>query len=151
MQIEWSLKKFSDLSPYEIYAILQLRNEVFVVEQNCVFQDADDKDQASYHLQGTWQQKLVAYTRIVPPGVIYTEASIGRVVTSPAIRRKSAGRLLMEKSIKAVYDVCGTGAIKIGAQLYLRNFYESFGFLPISDTYLEDGIPHIYMQKNALS
>jgi ElaA protein len=151
MQIDWTLKKFSELTPYEVYQILQLRNEVFVVEQNCVFQDADDKDQESYHLQGCWEGKLVAYTRIVPPGVIYEEASIGRVITSPSIRKKSAGKQLMEKSIEALYSVCGIGPIKIGAQLYLRNFYQSFGFVQISDAYLEDGIPHIYMLKEALS
>ncbi len=151
MQINWSLKTFGELSPYEVYAILQLRNEVFVVEQNCVFQDADDKDQESYHLMGIWEGKLAAYTRIVPPGVIYSEASIGRVITSPAVRNKSAGKQLMAQSIEALYSVFGVAPIKIGAQLYLQRFYQSFGFVQISDTYLEDGIPHIYMLKDPLS
>ena len=147
MQIQWKLKKFSELSPYELYAILQLRNEVFVVEQNCVFQDADDKDQDSYHLSGYKNDKLVAYTRLVPPGLIYDEASIGRVITSPSVRREGAGKLLMQESIDRAYELFGINPIKIGAQLYLKRFYESFGFIQISDTYLEDGIPHIYMLK----
>jgi ElaA protein len=149
MQIQWILKTFEDLTPHELYAILQLRNEVFVVEQNCVFQDADDKDQESYHLMGFAGNKLAAYTRLVPPGVSYTEASIGRVVTSPAVRRSGAGRELMKQSIDTCRELFGNGPIKIGAQLYLKSFYESFGFRQISDVYLEDGIEHIYMRKEA--
>ncbi|MCW3074702.1 MAG: family N-acetyltransferase [Flaviaesturariibacter sp.] len=151
MQIHWTLKKFSELTPYEVYHVLQLRNEVFVVEQACVFQDADDKDQESSHLLGLRDEKLVAYTRIVPAGVIYNEASIGRVVTSPSVRGSGAGKLLMAQSIESLYSVCGIVPIKIGAQLYLRNFYQSFGFVQISETYLEDGIPHIHMLKNVAS
>jgi ElaA protein len=147
MQIQWLLKKFEDLSPYELYAILQLRNEVFVVEQNCIFQDADDKDQASYHLMGFVNNKLIAYTRIVPPGEIYEQASIGRVVTSLSIRKSGAGKELMQQSIDAVYKLFGVQPIKIGAQLYLKRFYKSFGFEQVSDVYLEDGIEHIYMMK----
>ena len=105
MQIQWLLKRFEQLSPYQVYAILQLRNEVFVVEQACVFQDADDKDQHSYHLMGFDDNKLVAYTRIVPPGVIYKQASIGRVVTSPSVRNKGAGKALMQQSIQSRYNL----------------------------------------------
>jgi ElaA protein len=148
MQIQWLLKKFEDLKPFQLYAILQLRNEVFVVEQNCVFQDADDKDQNSYHLMGFVHNKLVAYTRLVPPGEIYLEPSIGRVVTSPVIRKSGAGRELMKRSIKEVYRLFGTRPIKIGAQLYLKKFYESLGFQQESEIYLEDGIDHIYMVKS---
>jgi ElaA protein len=147
MQIEWRLKQFGDLTPHELYAILQLRIEVFVVEQYCVFQDADDKDQGSHHLMGWQDNKLVAYTRLVPPGYIYDQASIGRVVTSPAVRRYGAGKQLMQQSINAAYQLFGTGPIKIGAQFYLKKFYESFGFQQTSEIYLEDGIEHIYMQK----
>jgi ElaA protein len=147
MHLQWSQKKFADLSPYQLYAILQLRNEVFVVEQNCVFQDADDKDQESHHLMGFLDNKLVAYTRLVPPGLIYPEMSIGRVITSGTVRRLGAGRELMNQSIDQCYRLFGTGPIKIGAQLYLKGFYESFGFRQISDVYLEDGIEHIYMRK----
>ena len=148
MQIHWTLKKFEELTPHQLYAVLQLRIEVFVVEQNCPFQDADDKDQASYHLLGYVNNKLVAYTRLVPPGVSYDEPSIGRVVTSPSVRRTGAGKELMRESIQKVYDLFGKQPIKIGAQLYLKNFYESLGFAQIGESYLEDGIPHIYMRKN---
>lgn len=147
MQIEWLLKKFEELTPYQLYAILQLRSEVFVVEQNCVFLDADDKDQDSYHLMGFDNNKLVAYTRLVPPGKIYEQASIGRVVTSPLVRKSGTGKELMKQSIDEVYNLFGVQPIKIGAQLYLKQFYGSFGFEQVSDVYLEDGIEHIYMIK----
>jgi ElaA protein len=94
---------------------------------------------------GFGDSKLVAYTRLVPPGIIYPQVSIGRVVTSPAVRRSGAGRELMKKSIHHCYDLFGKSPIKIGAQLYLKRFYESFGFQQVSDVYLEDGIEHIYM------
>jgi ElaA protein len=148
MQIEWTLKKFYELTPYDLYAALQLRNEVFVVEQNCVFQDADDKDQACYHLLGYTGNKLVAYTRLVPPYVIYKEPSIGRVVTSPSVRGTGAGKDLMKESITTAYQLFGAVPLKIGAQLYLKKFYESFGFIQIGEGYIEDGIPHIYMLKH---
>lgn len=148
MQIQWIVKKFEALTPYQLYAILQLRNEVFVVEQNCVFQDADDKDQDSYHLMGFLDNKLIAYTRLVPPGLIYPEMSIGRVVTSPSVRRSGAGRELMKQSINHCHNLFGDGTIKIGAQFYLKSFYESLGFKQVSTIYLEDGIEHIYMLLN---
>ncbi|MGZ3938882.1 MAG: GNAT family N-acetyltransferase [Flavisolibacter sp.] len=145
MPIQWVLKKFDELSPHQVYAILQLRSEVFVVEQNCVFQDADDKDQNSYHLMGFEDSKLVAYTRLVPAGEIYEQPSIGRVVTSSSVRGTGAGRELMKESITYCESLFGSQRIKIGAQLYLEKFYESFGFQRVSDVYLEDGIEHIYM------
>ena len=143
--IAWQLKKFEELSPFELYAILQLRNEVFVVEQNCVFQDADDKDQPSHHLAGWMDNRLAAYTRLVPPGVAYALPSIGRVVTSPASRREGIGQELMRRSITAIHELYGDISVKIGAQLYLKKFYESFGFQQTSAVYLEDGIEHIEM------
>ena len=151
MQIQWLIKKFESLTPYQLYAILQLRNAVFVVEQNCVFQDADDKDQNSFHLMGFDDNHLVAYTRLIPPGEFYKEASIGRVVTSPLVRRAGAGRELMQQSIDHLYQLFGLQPIKIGAQLYLKKFYESFGFKQSGDIYLEDGIEHIHMIKNTES
>ena len=147
MQIQWTVKKFNELTPHEVYAALQLRNEVFVVEQNCVFQDADDKDQDSFHLLGYHSDKLVAYTRLVPPGVIYEEPSIGRVVTSPSVRGTGSGKELMKESIKRCYELFDVKPIKIGAQLYLKKFYEGFDFHQVSEPYLEDGIPHIYMLR----
>ena len=145
--LNWSYKNFNELLPEELYAILQLRNEVFVVEQNCVFQDADDKDQPSLHLMGWREHKLVAYTRIVPPGLSYKEPSIGRVVTSAQERGKGTGHELMMVSINKVHELYGVGNIKIGAQLYLKKFYESHGFMQTGDVYLEDGIDHIEMTK----
>jgi ElaA protein len=147
MNINWTIKKFEELTPAELYAILQLRSEVFVVEQNCVFQDMDNKDQGCYHLMGWADDKLIAYTRLVPPGVAYPLASIGRVVTSPSVRNTGSGRLLMQKSIDEMYNLFGQKPIKIGAQLYLHKFYSSFGFKQTSDVYLEDNIEHIEMIK----
>jgi ElaA protein len=116
-----------------------------VVEQNCVYQDADDKDQLSLHFCGWDNKRLVAYTRIIPPGIAYTEASIGRVVTSPAYRKTGAGRQLMQESIGRTFSQFNCTTIKIGAQLYLTKFYQSFGFVQNSEEYSEDGIPHIEM------
>lgn len=145
MQIKWILKAFEELSVYELYSILQLRNEVFVVEQNCVYQDADNKDQKSLHVCGWNGNNLAAYARIIPQGISYPEASIGRVLTAPAYRRTGAGRELMKTSIRLTLETFNCTEIKIGAQVYLTNFYQSLGFKPSSSEYLEDGIPHIEM------
>lgn len=144
---DWILKKFVELTPHELYAIIKLRNEVFVVEQNCVFQDADDKDQPSYHLMGMNKDKIVAYSRIVPPGIAYKEPSIGRVVSSPSLRSTGMGKELMTQSIESLYKLFGNTPIKIGAQVYLLKFYASHGFTSTGDIYLEDGIEHITMLK----
>ncbi|MEP6512298.1 MAG: GNAT family N-acetyltransferase [Parafilimonas sp.] len=134
------------MTQLELYKILQLRNEVFVVEQNCVYLDADNKDQSCYHLAGSDGDLLVAYTRLMPAGIAYKkEASIGRVVTSAAYRNTGIGRILMQKSIEQCRLLFNDARIKIGAQLYLQSFYESFGFKQLSDIYLEDGIEHIEM------
>ncbi|HRF19791.1 MAG TPA: GNAT family N-acetyltransferase [Chitinophagaceae bacterium] len=145
--MEWILKKFEELTPHELYTIMQLRNEVFVVEQNCVYQDADNKDRYSFHLMGWKEDKLIAYTRLIPAGTAYAEPSIGRVVTSPSARGTGAGRELMEYSIDTIYKLFGKQPIRIGAQLYLKKFYSSIGFEPTGDIYLEDGIEHIEMVK----
>ena len=145
--MQWILKKFDELSGAELYAILQLRNEVFVVEQNCVYQDLDNKDQLSHHLMGWQNEKLVAYTRIVQPGISYEEPSIGRVVTSPAVRRSGLGKELMEKTLDELYKLYGNIRVRIGAQLYLLEFYRSLGFEVVGDIYLEDGIEHTEMVK----
>jgi len=143
--ITWTLKKFDDLTPHELYAILQLRNEVFVVEQQCAFQDADNKDQISYHIMGMEAASLVAYTRLVPPGISYAEPAIGRVVTAAQVRGTGAGRQLMEYSITQCYALFGHCQIRIGAQVYLKKFYTSLGFRTDGEIYLEDGIQHIEM------
>jgi ElaA protein len=147
MNIKWVLKKFDDLSLHELYAILQLRNEVFAIEQNCVYPDLDNKDQSAFHLMGWNNEKLIAYSRIIPPGIVYPEPSIGRVATSPSARDEGIGKQLMVRSIEHIYNIYGKTPVRIGAQLYLIKFYSNFGFLPTSDVYLEDGIEHIEMVK----
>ncbi len=145
--IRFECSTFNELSPHHLYEILHLRNEVFVVEQNCVFQDADHKDQQAFHFMAFIDNDLAGYTRLLPKGLTYTEMSIGRVVTSPKYRKTGVGKELMKASIKKCYELFGEGPIKIGAQLYLKKFYESFGFEQIGEGYLEDCIPHIYMTK----
>ena len=145
MQLKWKLNYFKELSTEELYTILQLRNEVFVVEQNCVYQDADNKDSISFHLSGWNGVNLVAYCRILPPGVSYTEASIGRVVSSPQYRNRGYGKQLMNEAIIHTLAQFECNTIKISAQLYLQKFYEQLGFVKLSDSYLEDNIPHIEM------
>lgn len=141
-------KHFNDLSLQELYAMLRLRSEVFVVEQNCVFLDMDNKDQSCHHLLLWDDANLVACARLVPPGVSYTEMSIGRIVSNPAYRGTGAGRTLVATAIEACYRIFGQGTIKIGAQLYLEKFYGSFGFERIGEVYDEDGIDHIKMLKH---
>ncbi|SRR5579871_261302 len=143
--MEWICKKFDELTSHELYAILQLRNEVFVVEQNCVFQDADNKDQYCYHVMGWQENKLLAYSRILPPEISYSDSSIGRIVTSPNARGAGIGRELVQQSLRVLYNGFGRIPVRIGAQFHLKKFYESFGFIQTSDIYIEDNIPHIEM------
>jgi ElaA protein len=146
--LHWVFKPFHQLSVDELYQLLQLRSEVFVVEQNCVFQDMDNKDQHSHHLLGYSVNLLAAYTRIVPKGISYDDyPSIGRVVTSPKVRGEGRGKELMEESIRQLHHLYGPVSIKIGAQLYLKKFYESLGFEQCGHVYDEDGIDHIPMLR----
>ncbi|MFD2247167.1 GNAT family N-acetyltransferase [Pontibacter ruber] len=140
-------KAFNELSANELYDMLRVRSEVFVVEQNCVFLDMDDKDQLCHHILFYQDGTLVATARLVPPGVSYPEMSIGRIVTSPLVRGTGVGKVLVDMAIEECYRLFGTGPIKIGAQLYAKGFYESFGFVQSSDVYDEDGIDHIKMIK----
>lgn len=151
MKLNWILKKFEALTPYELYNIIWLRNEVFVVEQNCVYQDADYKDQKGWHLMGVDEDnKLMAYVRLLPKGVSYEkEPSIGRVVTNPAARGTGVGRELMQIAIQQCHELFGKTDIKIGAQFYLFKFYSSLGFKQTSEIYLEDNIEHIEMIRNS--
>ncbi|MEP6712525.1 MAG: GNAT family N-acetyltransferase [Ferruginibacter sp.] len=144
-QLTWDFKKFEELSADALYKILKLRSEIFVVEQNCVYLDMDDKDQQSFHLCGWIDEKLLAYARILPPGIAFTEPSIGRVSTHPSFRKNGAGKLLMRQAIEKTYAQFLSNSIKIGAQLYLQAFYANLGFTQTSEPYLEDGIPHIEM------
>jgi ElaA protein len=148
MEVTAVTKPFHELTPFEVYAILRLRNEVFVVEQNCVFQDADNKDQACHHLLLYKQNILVAYARLVPAGVAFTEMSIGRIITSPEVRGTGMGKVLMQHAITQLFKLFGSGPIRIGAQLYAIGFYENFGFEATGSIYDEDGIDHIEMIKS---
>jgi ElaA protein len=143
--VTWSCKNFTELSNQELYSILRLRNEVFIVEQNCPYQDLDNKDQKSWHLMGWKNDQLLAYTRLLPPGLSYAECSIGRVVSSPSARRTGIGKELMKVSIEECNRLFNHTPIRIGAQLYLLEFYKSFSFEPRGNIYLEDGIRHIEM------
>lgn len=147
--IEWRCKSFDQLTLMELYAILQLRAAVFVVEQTSIYQDLDGKDIKAAHFTGTHSGQVVAYTRLLPPGVSYKEPSIGRVVVAPSHRAFGLGRMLMKYSIEESYRRFGRNSIRISAQLYLKNFYNALGFEPVSDVYDEDGIPHIEMIKNS--
>ena len=147
--MNWAIKRFDELTLDELYNILQLRNEVFIVEQNCVYNDTDGKDRSAWHLMAIEDDKLVAYTRILPPGVSYHDPSIGRVVTSSSKRRSGLGKELMKRSIEACEKLFGKTSITLSAQVYLQSFYESLGFIVVGEEYLEDGIPHIKMLRKA--
>jgi len=144
-ELTWTYKSFNELTPQELYSILKLRSEVFVVEQNCVYLDTDNKDQSSFHLCGWNENDLVAYARILPPGLAFEEASIGRVVSNPKYRKTGSGRVLMQHAIEKTLSQFGISTIRIGAQLYLLSFYTSLGFKIAGPEYLEDGIPHVEM------
>lgn len=142
------VKSFEQLSVQELYDILQLRTAIFVVEQDCVYQDMDGKDQVALHVLGKEDGQLVAYTRIFEPGTYYEDASIGRVVTNNIARGKGYGREIMDASIQALEEASGKTSITISAQSYLRKFYRELGFKETGDEYLEDGIPHFKMVRN---
>jgi ElaA protein len=141
-------KTFKELTTDEIYAILQLRSEIFVVEQNCVYQDIDYKDQSALHILGYKDDKLVAYTRIFKPEDYFEYASIGRVLVKAEERHLKYGFDIMEASINAIAERYNETKIKISAQTYLIRFYNNLGFKEFGDGYLEDGIPHIRMLKD---
>jgi ElaA protein len=143
--LSWTCKEFEKLDLLELYDILQLRNAVFIVEQNCPYQDCDNKDIPALHLMGKENGKLLAYARLIPPGISYRESSIGRVVSSPDARGKGLGKQLMWECIQQIEKKFPSSSIRIGAQLYLEHFYTSFGFIRDSDVYLEDNIPHVEM------
>ena len=146
--MEFKVKSFSELTTDELYKILQLRSEVFVVEQDCVYQDLDFKDQKALHVIGIKNDTIIAYTRIFKPGDYFKEASIGRVVVDQKERKFGYGHDLMKASIKATQEKFNTQEITISAQVYLKKFYESHGFIKSGEEYLEDGIPHIEMIRN---
>ncbi|TGE27932.1 GNAT family N-acetyltransferase [Hymenobacter metallicola] len=148
MTLTWISKPFTDLTLRELHDALQLRAEVFIVEQNCAFQDIDGQDAAAHHLLGiTPEGQLAAYARLFAAGQCYEQVSIGRVVVSPAFRRYGLGKELMRTAIAHCEQLFGAQPIKIGAQQYLTKFYQGFGFEQQGEMYLEDGIPHIYMLR----
>ena len=146
--LEIKVKTFIELSTMELYDLLQLRSEVFVVEQDCVYQDIDGKDQKALHILGYTNEKLVAYTRVFKPGVYFEEASIGRVVVQENEREYKYGYDIMNASIEAIKNHYNITKIKISAQTYLKRFYNNLNFYEVGEEYLEDGIPHIAMIKS---
>lgn len=140
-------KTFQELSNLELYQILQLRTEVFVVEQQCVYQDMDGKDMKALHVIGKNDNDIIAYTRIFKPGDYMDHASIGRVVVKKPMREGGYGKVIMLASIKTIEDKLKETTIHLSAQTYLQKFYEELGFRAVGETYLEDDIPHILMIK----
>lgn len=147
MSLEFKIKRFNELTTLEVYEILQLRSEVFVVEQNCVYQDIDGKDEKAIHVSGYLNKQLAAYARLFQAGDYFELASIGRVVVSPKFRNLKLGHELMQEAIRQVQLQFNTTSIEISAQQYLEKFYQSQGFITISEMYLEDDIPHVRMKK----
>ena len=143
--MEILIKTFSELNTEELYEILQLRSEVFVVEQDCVYQDIDGKDQKGLHVLGRKDKKLVAYTRCFAPGIYFSEAAIGRVIVKASERKYGYGHDIMKASVDAIKKRFDTETIKLSAQTYLIKFYNTHGFQTTGEEYLEDGIPHIAM------
>lgn len=146
--IEIKVKTFQELTTQELYNILQLRSEVFVVEQDCVYQDIDGKDENALHVIGFKDKTVVAYTRLFKPGYYFDEASIGRVVVKDSERKYKYGSDIMNASIKAIKNHYDVSKIKISAQTYLKRFYNNLEFFEVGEEYLEDGIPHIGMIRN---
>jgi len=150
--LRWRCLPFEALDVHTLYAVLRLRSEVFVVEQACVFQDMDKADAACHHLLGEQEgslggPRLLAYARLVPAGLKYPEASIGRVVTDPAVRSSGLGHALMQTAVDEVHRLWGPQPIRIGAQAHLEAFYNRHAFVSAHKPYIEDGIPHIEMLR----
>src|SRR3954467_8026380 len=148
--IEWQWSRFNEMSLDDLYAVVRLREAVFIIEQNCPYPDADGRDPAAWHLLG-WgvvgERRLLAYTRVFEPGVRYTEASIGRVVTAPEVRGTGLGKVLMAEALRRVESLAPGQVIKIAAQRRLEKFYDGLGFKVVSVPYEEDGIMHVDMVR----
>ena len=143
--MSWNIKKFEELTNIELYNLLKERTKVFVVEQNCPYLEVDGKDAFSYHLFKEEEGEIIAYLRVVPAGVSYQEASIGRVFVKKEYRGQGIAVELLSRGLDYIQNELKETSIKIQAQDYLRKFYSSFGFQPVSETYLEDNIPHVDM------
>ena len=142
MEMVWEIKRFEELTLNELYGLLRLREQVFIIEQDCVYPDLDNKDQKAVHILGKSNGEIIAYSRIFKSGDYFETASIGRVVTDKNFRNQKLGYVLMQKSIEAVKSQFNEDFITISAQCYLLGFYGSLGFEPVGEEYLEDGIPH---------
>ena len=148
MTIRWHCIPFEAFPPLILYDVLRLRSEVFVVEQNCVYQDIDRRDVDALHLLALNDAgELLAYARLFKAGDCYEQASIGRVIVAPQYRKYGLGRALMQQAIAHIETLFGPQPIKIGAQSYLEQFYGSFGFVQQGEPYVEDGIPHLHMLR----
>ena len=146
LTVHWHFAPFAELTPQHVHDLYRLRAAVFVVEQNCVFQDVDGVDPRCWHLLGYSGDELVAYSRLLPAGVKFEEPSIGRVITAPSVRRTGLGRVLMAEAMKRAAQLWPGQQIRIGAQAHLERFYNDFGFTKSSEPYDEDGIIHIEME-----
>lgn len=149
--IDWHFSRFADLTPFDLYDVLAARQNVFILEQTCLYPDIDGYDLEAHHLLG-WRdvdgkRQLAAYLRVLAPGAKYDEMSLGRVVTTPAARGSGAGRALLDQGISHAEALHPGHRIRIGAQQYLERFYASFGFETVSAPYDEDGIMHIDMLR----
>ncbi|ART63362.1 GNAT family N-acetyltransferase [Kushneria marisflavi] len=151
MPLEFRWSGFDALSTREFYEIVTAREAVFVVEQQCAYQEVDALDPLAWHLRATVNGQLAAYVRLVGPGDKFAEPSIGRVMTLKAFRGHQYGRALMSEAIRFTEEIYPGLGIRIGAQVYLTAFYASFGFVAVSDPYEEDGIPHIDMHRPAVT
>ena len=147
MELRWEWKGFNELSAEEMYTVLCVRQEVFVLEQECLYLDADGKDRKSFHLMGFDGNELMAYARIVEPGISYKEVSIGRILSSKNARGTGAGVELMNQALTRIELMYGKVPVRISAQSYLEKFYKKFGFEPTGKEYLEDEIPHMEMLR----
>ncbi|GEN56601.1 GNAT family acetyltransferase [Halolactibacillus alkaliphilus] len=147
----FKVKAFHDLTLDELYQILKARVDVFVVEQNCPYKEVDGIDDQCFHLFTEEEGELTSYCRLIPPGVMYNEPSIGRILVQPNFRKQKLGRQLLTKAIETAKITFKRTDIKIHAQVYLFDFYRSFGFIPVSEEYLEDGILHVDMVLEAFN
>ena len=143
--MEWKIKKFNQLNTLELYDILKAREEIFIIEQECLYYDIDSKDLDAIHIFAMEEGQVACYLRILGRGTRYDEVSIGRVITRPAYRRKGYGEQMMKRAIQYVEEVMGESEIRISAQTYLEKFYGNVGFEVVSDVYLEDGMDHFEM------
>jgi ElaA protein len=143
--IDWATNTFHELSPHALYQILQLRQNIFIIEQDCLYPDLDDLDQGAMHITGRNVESLQAYQRCLAPGVCCRESSIGRVIVAPSARGTQLGRELVQRGIDHNQSRWPDHGIQIGAQAQLTNFYSSMGFISLEDEYMEDGILHVHM------